>query len=76
MYTQAGQKFSTLSRILAFIDLNKRQVLFRSSFKSQYSYCPLTWMFCLRKSNNFISKIHERSLRIVAIDKRATLKVC
>ena len=27
------------------------------------------WMFCSRKSNNLINKIHERPLRIVTSDK-------
>ena len=34
--------------------------------KSQFSYCPLIWMFSSRKANNFINRIHERSIRIVS----------
>ena len=34
--------------------------------RSQFSYCPLIWVFSSRKSNNLISKVHERSLRIVS----------
>ena len=64
MFNKAGQKLSAPSRILAFIDLNKRQILFQSMIKSQFSYCPLSWMFCSRKSNNIIKKIHQRSLRM------------
>ena len=33
--------------------------------ESQFKYCPLTWMFHGRKSNNKINRIHERALRIV-----------
>ena len=29
---------------------------------SQFSYCPLIWMFCLRKMNKKINYIHERVL--------------
>ena len=32
--------------------------------KSQFSYCPLVWMFCSRTFNNAINKIHERALTI------------
>ena len=35
---------------------------------SQPSYCSLVWMFCSRKTNNIINKIHERALRIALND--------
>ena len=35
---------------------------------SQFNYCPITWMYCQRKSNNLINKIHERALRIAYND--------
>ena len=39
--------------------------MFKSFIESQFKYCPLTWMFCSRKSNNKINRLHERSLRII-----------
>ena len=33
--------------------------------KSQFSYCPLVWMFCSRTSNNMINKVHERALKVI-----------
>ena len=36
--------------------------------KSQFSYCPLVWMFCSRTSNNMINKVHERTLRVIRND--------
>ena len=74
MREKAGQKHSALSRISNFIDLNKRQILFQSMIKSQFSYCPLIWMFCLRKSKNLINKIYESSLRIVTKEKNNKFK--
>ena len=35
---------------------------------SQFSYCPLIWMFYIRKLNHRISKVHEHALRIVCND--------
>ena len=61
MCKKASQKLSALSWISAFIDLNKRQILFQSMIKLQFSCCPLTWMFYSRESNNLIKKVHERS---------------
>ena len=36
--------------------------------ESQFSYCPLIWMFCSRTLNKRINFIHERALRIVYND--------
>ena len=69
MCNKADQKLSELSCISAFIDLNKRQVLFQSIINLQFSYCPLIRFFCSRKSSNLINKIQESSLRIVISDK-------
>ena len=35
---------------------------------SQFSCCPILWMYCHRKSNNLINKIHEKALRMAYID--------
>ena len=33
--------------------------------KSQFTYCPLVWMFCFRQSNNLINKVHKRALKLI-----------
>ena len=71
---KAGKKLSAFSRISTFIDLNKRQILFQSMIKSQFSHCPLIWIFCSKKSNNLINKIQERSLRIVTNDQNSNFE--
>ena len=37
-------------------------MIFNALIKSQFSYCPLLWMFCSRQ---MINKIHKTALRIV-----------
>ena len=37
----------------------------KSFIESQFGYCPLTWMFCGRKTNTRINHGHERALRMV-----------
>ena len=37
----------------------------KSFIESQFGYCPLTWMFCGRKTNAAVSHVHEKALRIV-----------
>ena len=41
------------------------RVLMNAFMTSQFSYCPLVWMFHSRTLNNRINKIHERALRLV-----------
>ena len=61
--SKAAKKLSALQRIDNIIDEEKRNLLFNAIIKSQFSYCPLVWMFCSRRSNNLINNIHERALR-------------
>ena len=42
--------------------------------KSQFSYCPLVWLFCSRNSNNLINKIKESPLRLITNDKTSTFE--
>ena len=41
---------------------------------SQFSYCPLIWMFHSRTLNHRINKIHERALRILYNDHQCTFE--
>ena len=40
----------------------------RVFIESQFSYCPLLWMFCSRRINRRINYTHERALRLVYDD--------
>ena len=46
----------------------------KAFIESQFSYCPLVWMFSSRKMNKRINFIHEMSLRIVYDDYDTTLE--
>ena len=54
-----------MARIMPF---EKKRLLMNSFIQSQFSYCPLVWMFCSREINNKINSIHKRALRIVYLD--------
>ena len=43
----------------------------KSFITSQFSYCPLVWMFHSQLLNNKINAIHERALRIPYCDKHS-----
>ena len=57
-----SQKLHALSRICRFMNISQRRVIMKSFFESQFGYCPLVWMFCRRKLNSRINKLHERAL--------------
>ena len=61
---KASQKLHALARISHYMDLNKRRNLMKAFITSQFSYCPLIWMFHSRSLNNKINRIHERALRL------------
>ena len=64
----ASNKLYALARISQYIDEHKRKVLMKSFITSQFNYCPIIWMYCQRKSNNLIYRIHETALRIAYSD--------
>ena len=71
---KADQKLSALSRISPYLETDKKELLFKSMGGSQFSYCPLVWMFCSRNANNPTNKIQERSLRSITNDKISTFE--
>ena len=62
---KASQKLHALARISHYMDLNKRRSLMKAFITSQFSYCPMIWMFHSRNLNNKIKRIHERAIRLV-----------
>ena len=66
MYTSA------LSRTFPHIDVNKKEILMKAYFSSQFGYCPLAWMNHSRSLNNRINTLHERVLRLVYNDFRSS----
>ena len=69
---KAGHKLSALARVSYYLTLEQRRALMKSFIESQFSYCPLAWMFHGRKANNRINHIHEQALRIVYKDENST----
>ena len=69
---KAGAKLSALARISPYLNEQKRKILMKSFIVSQFNYCPIIWMYCQRRSNNLINRIHERALRIAYNDYTST----
>ena len=67
-----GQKISALARLIYIVPTERKKTLMNTFIESQFSYCPLIWMFCGRSLNNRINRLHERALRIVYNDYTST----
>ena len=48
---KADRKLSVLARFLDYMSFEKRKFLLKAFVKSQFGYCPLTWVFHGRREN-------------------------
>ena len=69
---KVSSKLHALARISNFMSHDKLRLLMKSFIESQFSYCPLVWMFHSRALNNRINRLHERGLRLVYKDSHHT----
>ena len=53
------------------MSLDKRKMLLKAFIESQFSYCPLIWLFHSRTLNNKINQLLEKVLRIVYEDYKS-----
>ena len=74
MCKKSGHKLNALSRITTFLNKDKKIIIFNAMIKSQFSYCPIIWMFSSRRSNNLINKVHKRSLRLITNDENSSFE--
>ena len=65
---KANQKLSVLGRLAGLSTFDRKRILLKAGFESQFKYCPLIRMFCSRWPNNKISKLYERVLRLIYDD--------
>ena len=60
---KALQNIWALSRLTNYLN-DFKKIIFYATIKSQFSYCPLVWMF-LSRQTNMINKLHGKALRLV-----------
>ena len=71
---KVGNKISILAKLARYLESSKKCLLLKIFIESQFSYCPLIWMFCSRKMNRRINFLHERALRIAYNDRDSTFE--
>ena len=65
---KAIQKLSALSRLARLLTFDGKPSFFKAFFEYHLKYCSLFWVFCSRRANNRINKLHERALRLAYDD--------
>ena len=72
---KADKKLLVLATPSNLMSIKTRRVLIIKFFiESQFSYCPLIWIFHGRGVNNEINHWHERSVRIPYKDSNSSFK--
>ena len=61
---KAGQKLNETSRFTPYLDLPKWCMLLNAFFLSQFSYCPLVWMFYSRGKIGFMKDVYKTFIAI------------
>ena len=69
---KAYQNLNALARVAQYMNLAQRRSIMKAFICSQFGYCPLVWMFHSRKINNRVNSLHERVVRVVYRDYKAT----
>ena len=67
-------KLHALARISHLMSIDKLKLIMKAFIESQFSYCPLIWMFHNRTLNNRINRLHERALRIAYKDTKSSFE--
>ena len=74
IYKKACQKLNALVRLCKILPFHKRRSNMKAFVESQFSYCPLVWMFNSRELNTKINNLHLRALRAVYMDETSSFE--
>ena len=62
---KAGKKLHGVTRVFKYMDISQRKLIANAFIMSQFSHCPLIWMFHSWAMEHRINRIHERTLRLI-----------
>ena len=65
---RASRQINSFKRFSKYLKVDRRLSVYKSFIQSNFSYCPVAWLFCGRKNSNKLAKLQERALRIVFDD--------
>ena len=71
---KVGQRLHALARKSSYMDTEKLRIIMNTFIISQFSYCPLVWMFDDRSVNRKINKFYEKAPKIKYRDSCSTFE--
>ena len=71
---KVSQKLHVLAIVSKFISKKKVRVITKAFIMSQFSYCPLVWMYQSRTLSKQTNKLHQRALQLVYDDRQSTFE--
>ena len=74
IWKKANQKLHAFGRLGPYLASDKSKLLLNAVVLSNFSYCPLIWLFCSKIATNDINRTHKRALRILYRDYESTFE--
>ena len=62
---RASHQINALKRISRYLDIDGRLRIYQAFIKSNFTYCPVSWIFCGKRNSDKLEKLQERALRVV-----------
>ena len=66
--SKASIQIHPMKRIGKYLNTDCRIAMYKSFISSNFSYCPVSWMFCGKRNSDRLEKLQERTLRFVFSD--------
>ena len=71
---KANQKLHAFGRLRPYLGSDRSKLLLKAVVLSNFSYCPLIWLFCSKTANNDSNRTHKCALRILYKDYKSTFE--
>ena len=65
---KANRQLNAIGRIQNYVAKKEKETIINTFVYSNFMYCPLTWHFCQKSSQNKIEKIRHRCLQLLTND--------
>ena len=63
--SKASTQINAMKRIGKYLNTDCRIAMNKSFISSNFSYCPVSWMFCGKRNSEKLEKLQEMALRFV-----------
>ena len=65
---RASRQINSFKGFSKYLKIDRRLFVYKCFIRSNFSYCPVAWLFCGRNNSNKLGNLHEPALRIVFND--------